>query len=812
MANHQNAATLGVALSLETGNFVAEAQKAAYETQKLKNTIAREMKAADKEIQALKYATEDYGKAVTKVDQIERQLESGRLKNIKGSDKAKELLAQAAAYDKIAASQKKITGELTQQQKMALTYQTTDLFTQIASGQNPMIAIIQQGGQLKDAMGGIRGMFQAIGTLLTPFNVLMGATVGYFGALAFAAYKGNDELDKFNDTLTLTGGYADITATQWIKMSNDIAQATHTSISDAKDAIQALVDTGKFTKDSLSAVSTAVMTYASITGKSGADAAKALASGLSGAAGEAKSLNDKMNFLTLEQYKHIEALEKAGKKQEAARETAIALTTHLELQRRALGPLETAWKDVTNAVDGYWNKTKEALAGPTIEQNIEALGKQIQQMADLAEKNKGGLFSGGYERSIQAMKEQREGLLEIMRLRARATSAKDVGTAKDEISDYDKAGGLEKAKQIAAATEKAKAEIKYTQALATANEVEKIELEAQKKKDEKVAEFSKRSEEEKRAFGGELARQMSAELLQIESEKNEKIRLIRRKEKIETAKAIVAEEQALRDMNDEYAKMVATNEWATREKTRTMELAKEELQLKNEIMFASEKEQKLAELKLKYDRERQEAASKAGSATILENLNKQEAIERFNIEMQASMKKTQQVFDTVFSSLSSAIDNFVKTGKLSFKDFARSVIQDMIAMELKLQAMTMLRAAFKMFSGYTVGGSAESNMPDNIDIGGGWSPRASGGSVTNNTPYLVGERGPELFVPSGSGTIIPNGQVGSSMGSSGPVFNGPYIASMSAIDTQSALQFLAKNKQAVWSANQSAQRSLPASR
>jgi hypothetical protein len=35
---------------------------------------------------------------------------------------------------------------------------------------------------------------------------------------------------------------------------------------------------------------------------------------------------------------------------------------------------------------------------------------------------------------------------------------------------------------------------------------------------------------------------------------------------------------------------------------------------------------------------------------------------------------------------------------------------------------------------------------------------------------------------------------------------------MSAIDTQSAMQFLAKNKEGVWAANQSASRSMPASR
>ena len=33
-----------------------------------------------------------------------------------------------------------------------------------------------------------------------------------------------------------------------------------------------------------------------------------------------------------------------------------------------------------------------------------------------------------------------------------------------------------------------------------------------------------------------------------------------------------------------------------------------------------------------------------------------------------------------------------------------------------------------------------------------------GGPVTSNQPYLVGENGPEIFMPASNGTIIPNGQ------------------------------------------------------
>jgi hypothetical protein len=44
---------------------------------------------------------------------------------------------------------------------------------------------------------------------------------------------------------------------------------------------------------------------------------------------------------------------------------------------------------------------------------------------------------------------------------------------------------------------------------------------------------------------------------------------------------------------------------------------------------------------------------------------------------------------------------------------------------------------------------------------GGPDGRAVGGPVSAGTPYIVGERGPELFVPSISGSIIPNGDLAS---------------------------------------------------
>jgi len=62
--------------------------------------------------------------------------------------------------------------------------------------------------------------------------------------------------------------------------------------------------------------------------------------------------------------------------------------------------------------------------------------------------------------------------------------------------------------------------------------------------------------------------------------------------------------------------------------------------------------------------------------------------------------------------------------------------------------------------------------------------RASGGPVSKNTPYIVGERGPELFVPGSSGGIVPNGAMMGGM-TVAPVYN--IDARGATADLQSAL-------------------------
>jgi hypothetical protein len=132
-------------------------------------------------------------------------------------------------------------------------------------------------------------------------------------------------------------------------------------------------------------------------------------------------------------------------------------------------------------------------------------------------------------------------------------------------------------------------------------------------------------------------------------------------------------------------------------------------------------------------------------------------------------------------------------------------------MQAAMMAVGFITSALGGMSTKSQANSFGKSAWGNVGSFAGMPMKASGGSVDG--PSIVGENGPELFIPNSSGTIIPNQRMGQAMqGQPSVVYNGPYIAQMSAIDTQSAMQFLAKNKMGVWAANQSANRSVPVNR
>ena len=811
----QYLARLGIVLGIDSGELVQGISDAKKQFHSFAGQVEKDTKAAAREFEALKNATEDYGKTLTKVEQIQREIERGRFMFASQNVKEK-LLDQAKAYDAQAAAMKKVSGVMTEQQKLQVGYQVTDFFTQIASGQNAMIAFIQQGGQLKDTMGGVGNAFRAVASLFSPLRIGLGGIAAYFGTIAYAAYQADQEVDKFNDTIALTGNFSRITLQEFQSLSREMAQASGMSIRNAKDALMELVASGKFTEQSIDAVQRAVLTFARITGTSGAEAAKELQSGLSGSAADAKTLNDKMNFLTLEQYKYIEALNRAGKTQEAAREVSIALTTQLEMQARQVGALEGAWKRVTKAFSDWFEETKEVFRDPTIKENIAALDKQIEGVQKRLEG--GGILASiarsGNQKLLESLLSAKDALQEIERLRARSEAANKVPEGeKSAISRYEKAGGL--AAQIRFAEEAAKLEIdaRFRARIASANEEQRIELELQQKKSQALQEERKRNEETFSQFTVEMARIRAAKIGEAEAEAEQKRIELRKKRFIQE---LDAEINARRNAEERQREIDQRQIDAERNVYRMTETAKIEaefqrdrLQMQIEMVGATEKQLKLAELTL--ETERQIAVWKKSEDYSLLSDKDREFYERQmrlvadakanNLELAESLKYVQGMYDAVWSNMSSAIEQFVRTGKLSIKDFTRSVIQDMLIMQMKLQAMTLIRGLLGSFIPQ-VASMSPSQYALNFS-GAKLGARANGGPVSAGSPYLVGERGPEIFMPAGSGTIIPNNMVGAGGGVTNVTNN--YI---NAIDAKSFEQRLLESSNTIWAANTYANKSL----
>ena len=248
----QNIARLGVVLGIDTAEFTAGVDKAIAENKKLKSAIQRETNAAAKEIIALKYAVEDYGKSLTKTEQIQREIATGRFMN--ATKEAKQmLLDQARAYDQVALSAQKagkaqagmgMLGaqgkQLNPQQMSALSYQTTDIITGLAGGQNPLLVLIQQGGQLRDQFGGVANVFKAFASILTPLRLVLGGIGAVVATMGFAFYKGSKELQEFNDNLILTNNYAGLTKDKLNGLAESVSGRLNVSIGNAKDAFYVL--------------------------------------------------------------------------------------------------------------------------------------------------------------------------------------------------------------------------------------------------------------------------------------------------------------------------------------------------------------------------------------------------------------------------------------------------------------------------------------------------------------------------------------------------------------------------------------------
>jgi len=155
----------------------------------------------------------------------------------------------------------------------------------------------------------------------------------------------------------------------------------------------------------------------------------------------------------------------------------------------------------------------------------------------------------------------------------------------------------------------------------------------------------------------------------------------------------------------------------------------------------------------------------AGTGTQTAEVNKlqlayegaTDAIKKFNSANDDVRTKMEQITTKTLASFSDALTNAVM-GTGSLKDAFKAMIKNMVAQLIQFYIIDRLTggiasALFGMKKAVTGGGGGAGGVAPR-------SARAIGGPVQAGSPYMVGERGPEMFVPNQSGSIVPNKKMG----------------------------------------------------
>jgi lambda family phage tail tape measure protein len=124
--------------------------------------------------------------------------------------------------------------------------------------------------------------------------------------------------------------------------------------------------------------------------------------------------------------------------------------------------------------------------------------------------------------------------------------------------------------------------------------------------------------------------------------------------------------------------------------------------------------------------------------------------------------QTKQLFTSAFSGLEDGIVDFVKTGKLSFKDMADSIIEDLIRIQVRQAAAGFLSSAFSAFTGWGAGSGTMTGFSEGAMVAnakGGVYSSASlssySGGIYDTPQTFAFAKGAGIFAEAGPEAIMP---------------------------------------------------------
>jgi lambda family phage tail tape measure protein len=172
----------------------------------------------------------------------------------------------------------------------------------------------------------------------------------------------------------------------------------------------------------------------------------------------------------------------------------------------------------------------------------------------------------------------------------------------------------------------------------------------------------------------------------------------------------------------------------------------------------------------------------------------EKALADYTESSQNSFQTAGKLFQRVTGGMEDAVVDFAKTGKFEFKGFMASILEDILR--------SQVRGLIAQLFGLRTGGGSGGGL-----LGGAIIPGflAEGGPARAGKPYIVGERGPELFIPGASGAVVPNDALGG-----GNITN--VIYNINAVDTMSFKQLVARDPGFIYAVTEQGRKTVPATR
>ena len=261
--------------------------------------------------------------------------------------------------------------------------QMTDIVTQLAGGQNPMLIMLQQGGQLRDMYGGFGNMFRGLSSVVTPARLLFGGAAVAAGTLAYALYQGAEESRAFRRAVILSGEAAGVSAGQMQAAAQNAGDITG-RYTEAREAVLALASSGRVAGENFESFARSIALQSEATGKSVEQLAAEYTAIADDPLKAVARFSATYKTLNADVYEQVKALQQQGREQEAVElvQRKYAAETEVMAQKVVadLGLIESAWKGIKDAAAGAWDGIKSFGRTGTTEEQLEKAQRELDFM------------------------------------------------------------------------------------------------------------------------------------------------------------------------------------------------------------------------------------------------------------------------------------------------------------------------------------------------------------------------------------------------------------------------------------------------